>query len=202
MTFFGSLAAQRAPRRFWSLAAPVHAVVLVALAVGCARSEEPDSSKTDNLPRATSAITTAAPEVMPPSQAAHWVAELRSVHAKLDAAKSASEQRTALQAVERLFESTPPLGSGESAPELLPLRQDLASRAARVELHRGDTASAGRWAARGLHLAAAPSLFRANLLLDAAEVRRREGNEAGARAALLEAMQINQHLLEEELENP
>ncbi len=202
MIFFRCLATTRAPRRLWSLAAPVHAVVLVAIAVGCARREEPDARKTGGLPSATSAIATAAPEVTPPTQATRWVAELRSVHAKLDAAKSASEQRAALQAVEHLFEATHPLGSGESAPELLPLRQDLASRAARIELHLGDAASAGRWTERGLALAAAPSLFRANLLLDAAEVRRREGNEAGARSALLEALQINQHLLEEELENP
>ncbi len=200
MTFFRS--ARLALRRFWSLAAPVHAVVLVGIAVGCARSEEPDSSRTGSRPSTTSAGTTVAPQALAPNQAAHWVAELRSVHAKLDAAKGASEQRAALQAVERLFEATPPVGPGESAPELLPLRQDLASRAARALLQLGDAAGARRWAERGLALAAAPSLFRANLLLDAAEVRRREGDEAGARSALLEAMQINQHLLEEELENP
>jgi hypothetical protein len=136
-------------------------------------------------------------------QAAHWIAELRAVHAQLDAAKGASAQREALRAVERLFESAAPQGTGvTSAPELLPLRQDLASRAAQVELALGQAASAGRWAQRGLALSTAPSLFRANLLLDAAEARRLEGDDAGARAALLDAMQVNQHLLEEELENP
>jgi hypothetical protein len=196
------------------------ALVLVAIAVGCARSEEPDSGKTDSLPPTPSPIATTTPELpqvgaptapqgtwVPETasepQAAAWVAELRSVHVKLDAAKSASEQRSALQAVERLFESPPQLGAvGGTAPELLPLRQDLASRAARVELALGDAMNAGRWAERGLTLTSAPSLFRANLLLDSAEVSRRKGDHAGARAALLEAMQINQHLLEEELESP
>jgi hypothetical protein len=125
------------------------------------------------------------------------------VHAQLDGAESAIDKRAALSDVERVFEASPPPSTMDvSAPELLPLRQDLASRAARVELDLGHAASADQWARRGLALTTTPSIFRANLLLDAAEARRRQGDDAGARAALVEAMQINQHLLDEELETP
>ncbi len=180
-------------------------LLLLALPSSCARQEKSSQAKPDHEPATPSFSAPPAPARAPTSEpsSASWVAELRSVHGRLDGATHASERHAVLQDVERLFESAPrERPEVTAASEVLSLRQDLASRAARIELDLGDAVLAARWAQRGLALSQAPSLFRANLLLDAAEARRRLGDDAGARTALLEAMQINQNLLEEELENP
>lgn len=150
-----------------------------------------------------------------------WLLELKQAHTAASAARTDAEKRAALLDLGRAFEhatelsrkltATPAVeakGVTKGAPgqmahaEVVSLSQDLASRAARIELALGSGAAALAWAERGLALSPAPSVLRANLLLDAADAHGLSGRPALGKPFLLEALRINQRLLDEELETP
>jgi len=129
-------------------------------------------------------------------RSAHSAADGASAHDKL----SPSRTEDALAAIAKAY--TEPLPPQISFTEALPLRQDLADRAARLELAQGNPQAALTWTARGLALSTAPGVFRANLLLTSADAHEAMNQPDAARAALLQALEVNQQLLDRELENP
>ncbi len=177
---------------------------------GCA--ERPESAETAaqstvSKPEPASPVSEAPSAPNAPS----WLSRLRTVHTQADAAaasgpskrdarKKGAASQTAIGAIANLYAAPPP--PQLSADELLPLRRDLADRAARLELAQGNPRAALTWTSRGLSLSDAPGVFRANLLLTAADAHQALGQGDDARAALLQALQVNQQLLDRELENP
>ncbi len=129
-----------------------------------------------------------------------WLRALRLAHEEADDARTPAERAEALASIGRLFEARLP--GGVDDPATRALRQDLASRAARLALELGRSAEALDWATRGLGLSSAPTVLRANLLLVRADALEATGQREAARAALVEALAINQQLLDQELENP
>lgn len=120
---------------------------------------------------------------------------LRATHELIDRAE-ADDPTAALQAIESAFEQL-----ADSGTELL-AKQDLAFRAAEISLSTGAARDARSWAERGLELSDEPSAPRANLLVVLADAERALGRPQRERAALMEALQLNQVLLEKELEHP
>lgn len=177
--------------------------VAVACGMGCAeRPESLDAAAASNAPVPTPAPNTA------PAQPREWLSRLRALHALADAvpapgrdsANPGKAELGALEAISEFYAAPPP--PQLSANEILPLRRDLADRAARIELARGKPREALSWTGRGLSLSDTPGVFRANLLLTAAEAHEALGQTEAARSALLQALQVNQSLLDQEVENP
>jgi hypothetical protein len=129
-------------------------------------------------------------------QTAHraYAAEVRAAHQTADAAESPAQKAAAKDALESAFQR------GDEPGAAAAIRQDLADRAARLELELGHAAEALRWTQRGLAIDDAPSVLRANLLITEAEALAAQGQRAEARQALFAALEINQALLQVELD--
>jgi hypothetical protein len=122
-----------------------------------------------------------------------YAAEVRAAHRTADAATSPELKRTAERALASAFER------GEGPGAIAALRQDLADRAARLELELGHAQEALDWTQRGLAIEGAPSLLRANLLITEADAWVALGKRGAARQSLLAALEVNQALLTDEL---
>jgi len=129
-----------------------------------------------------------------PSQDRAYAAEVRAAHQTADSATTQEQKRAAERALESAFERSAAPGA-EAA-----LRQDLADRAARLELELGHAQQALDWTQRGLAVEGAPDLLRANLLITEADAWVALGQRGEARQSLLAALEINQALLSSELE--
>lgn len=129
-----------------------------------------------------------------------WLSQLGAAHEAADLAETPATRREAVETVGRAFREPSP--AGVSQAEALDIRQDLAARAAQLELSLGDAESALDWTRRGLALSQSASVFRANLLMIQADVLTTQERPDLARKALLEALEVNTALLEQELENP
>lgn len=171
-----------------------------ALTGGCAT----ERTRAEPSPESVSVSAAPPPAPAPPSAVssknAAWITQLREVHQAVDGAQTPAKKRAALGGLEQLFESRPP--QDMLAAELLPVRQDLADRAARLELSLGNAQDALSWTSRGLGLSTEPSVFRANLLLTTADAHEALGQKKPARTALMQALKVNRALLDRELENP
>jgi tetratricopeptide (TPR) repeat protein len=122
------------------------------------------------------------------------------VHETIDHASDAATRESALERMSELWASVPP--SWAARPEAVELRQELAARAARLELAAGRPREARRWAERGLALDQDVSSLSAALWLVMADAYEAEGNTSEARGALKEALASHERLLERELEDP
>jgi hypothetical protein len=146
------------------------------------------------------------------SAASEWLLEVRRVHRMVDYAETEADRAASLTELSRVFEASAEIsrklgsgsdvGVGSARAEVTSLSQDLASRAARIELARHHGPAALAWAQRGLALSEAPTVMRANLLLDAADAHKLQNEPDKARGLLVEALRINQTLLHKELETP
>lgn len=187
----------------WAGAAARAAQVLTGLALlaalGCSRKEEPLPASR----QAEGARVDPAEQVRPGGEGrrpADWLGEVRRVHERADRAGDPREQQGVLDRMQELWRTVPP--SLGSSVEALELRQELAARAARLELAAGRPREARRWAEQGLALKDGVSALRAVLWLVIADAHEVEGNGPEARGALKEALGSHQQLLERELEEP
>lgn len=191
-----------------------HALAGLLLVGSCTREHGASTGDARDTRAATSAVE--APAVQVPAEAksaaADWLKEVRKVHTLVDRAETESEKDAALAEMTRTFEAATDIsrkldagadvGVESAHAEVLSLSQDLASRAARMELDRKHGPAALTWAERGLAVSHAPTVLRANLLLDAADAHKLANEPDAARGLLVEALRINQTLLDKELETP
>jgi hypothetical protein len=159
---------------------------LLSVELGCAREEAP-MAQLEARPRAESG-----------RGREDAIASLRKLHADVDAAESPAQMRAVEARLESAFEAEWPLQPSEAAP----LRQDLAERAARLALAQDRVEEARKWAQKGLDVADGQPFLRANLLVALADAERQANALDSARGHLLEALAINQELLDRELEHP
>lgn len=142
-----------------------------------------------------------APEERTPeerSAALRWLEELEEAHREADMASDDAARRAALGRLAELDQRAP----AAPAAELIELRQDLAVRAARLELQLGRPEAALAWAQRGLELSPGPSVMAATLWLTSADAHEAAGRLDETRAALSKALTINKRLFERELGEP
>ncbi len=138
-------------------------------------------------------------------QLEHFVADARVAHRQAEAIEAAGDTKQGIQerlkAAVRLHQVFLARGVGD-AEEVVPVKQDLAARAGRLYFEAGDFKNATLVLNQGLGLSRAPSALRAQLLITLADVEESQGDTERARAALLEALQVNKALFSEELMTP
>jgi len=139
-----------------------------------------------------------APLAAPTMTRAAWLEAVRQAHAGVDGAQSSDDKNDALRRIAVVLDEATPLPEASAAP----VKQDLASRAARLALELGRADEARGWAERGLALGNGMPFFRANLLVELADAERMLGKNEAAREHLVQALGINQDLLDRELEEP
>lgn len=174
-----------------ALSCVVASFVTAAVFVACSRGEVSEEAPASVAARASRHVDT---PVGPPV----WLEGVKKAHSDADAARSPSEQKTAVEELATSFSAVPSDGD----PKTLALRQDLAARAAGLSLSLGDARGARDWAVRGLALSDGRTVLRAQLLLMRADAERALGDTAASGDLLVEALGINQDLLERELETP
>ncbi len=135
----------------------------------------------------------------------HFVADARLAHRQAEAVEAESDTQQGIQnrlkAADQLRQVFLARGVGHSG-EVIPVKQDLAARAGRLYFEAGDLKNAALVLNQGLSLSRAPSALRAQLLITLADVEESQGDPARARAALMEALQVNNALLSQELMTP
>lgn len=129
-----------------------------------------------------------------------WLARVGEAHRQLDRARDVGQMDEAKRQLEAILDEEPP--ATLAAEHWAEVRQDIAGRLSRLALERGELERARSWAERGLGFHEGPSVFRANLFVARANAERALGDADAASASLLEALKVNERLLEQELENP
>lgn len=124
--------------------------------------------------------------------------ETRHAHDLADRANTDPLKREALAALEQVTRKMRQLGT----PHSIAVQQDLSARTAGLLLEAGRREDARTELRMALALTEKPTILRANLFITLADVEEAEKNHDVARAALMEALKINQTLLDTELEKP
>lgn len=122
--------------------------------------------------------------------------KLRQAHRAVDEAKGEEDLLAARRMLEEVYETAP------KTRQTVELREDVAARIARLSLRTGDVTRARDTASRALELRDEPSITRANLLIVLADAEEMLERQDEARRHLMEALEMNQALLDKELENP
>lgn len=174
-------------------------VALAILLVACQR--EAHEERSASPPMKAAAVDPSAEDVLrAPEIVRAWLQALEEAHRAADEAKDPTSRGAAVARLAELYERGDTLPRNLS--EIVQLRQDLAVRAARLELASSDEAAALAWVERGLALSEEPSVLAATLWMVAADVHEARGDLGEARRALRRALAINQQLLDRELEEP
>lgn len=119
-------------------------------------------------------------------------------HASADRAGTSEKQLSAARELEKVFLHS----SQEASPQAIVVRQDLAARAAQLYLTADQPNEAERIAKAGIHTSSEPSIPLASLLVARADAEEMQGKKEQMRASLVEAMKVNQKLMEKELLTP
>lgn len=123
---------------------------------------------------------------------------LDAAHAQLDQARTTNDLQRAKAELTALA-SAGLEGAGESSVALA-LRQDLYCRLAEVALRLGDPAAALEWTRRGIELGGPRSVFSARLHALRGQAHEALGDDALASASYMQALDINETLLDESLD--
>ncbi len=134
-----------------------------------------------------------------PSEGEISLAQLAAeAHASADRAGTSEKQLSAARELEKVFLHS----SQEASPQAIVVRQDLAARAAQLYLTADQPNEAERIAKAGIHTSSEPSIPLASLLVARADAEEMQGKKEQMRASLVEAMKVNQKLMEKELLTP
>lgn len=174
-------------------------VVLAVLLAACQREAHEELSASAS-PEAAAVDSSARGALQAPEVVRAWLRDLEEAHRAADAAKDPTSRGVAVARLAELYERENTLP--RDLPEIVELRQDLAVRAARLELAASDASAALAWVERGLALSEEPSVLAATLWMVAADAHETRGDFGEARRALHQALAINQQLLHRELEEP
>lgn len=122
--------------------------------------------------------------------------ELEEAHRMADEAGNEEEMTAARRKLEAVYARTP------ESRDTAEVREDVAARIARIWLRTGSATRARKVAKSALYLRDDPSVTRANLLVVLADAEEMLERPNEARKHLMQALEMNQTLLEKELENP
>jgi predicted negative regulator of RcsB-dependent stress response len=125
---------------------------------------------------------------------------VQSAYAEADRAHSATELEQARERLTAL--SSAGLGGTSTAVEAEQLRPDVYCRLAEITLRLGQARAALDWARQGLELGSEPSPFVACLYQQQGRAREALGDRDGAARSYMNALQVNERLLDESLEGP
>lgn len=188
------------------------ALLAVGLTFGCERNDSADVEGSATPP---SRAASEAPEDQPGSSNLpanqpgssnqpgsggiedHFATLARAAHRKADEAEQTGHGMVAAARELVTVYATAPRSMGPSAA-----REDLAARAAQLYLRAQLADEARRVAEEALTLRDEPSVTRANLLVVLADAAEQTGKPDAARAYLMDALVMNQKLLDKELETP
>jgi tetratricopeptide (TPR) repeat protein len=129
--------------------------------------------------------------------ATSWVEENREDSAAADEAIREGDHDEAIDHLRRIAERAPARGVAEEDARVV--RQDAYDRWARIELARGDTASAERLVDRGLGLGERDDVFTANLLTTRGRLHEMSGRDREAARNYHRALLIEEGLLDRAL---
>jgi hypothetical protein len=125
---------------------------------------------------------------------------VQSAYSDADRARSVAELARARERLTAL--SSAGLGGISTAVEAEQLRPDVYCRLAELTLRLGQARAALDWARQGLELGSAPSPFVACLYQQQGRAREALGDRDGAARSYMNALQVNEGLLDESLEGP
>jgi hypothetical protein len=125
---------------------------------------------------------------------------LEQAHALVDLARSPAQLEAAQTHLSALTSGALGVTSSESDTRLA--RQDIFCRLAEVALRLGQLQAALDWTRQGLDLDGSPSPFLAQLSQLQGQAREGLGDRAGAAQSYMQALRINEALLQENLEGP